>query len=155
MSQASNRDRYSQILDSALIQQIGVSLEPSLLTKDRAKLIKENINRRIKEDSPGADNLLLTTYSHEGSWIEVLPRVEKKVLNVDPKTNIESFLLRIQPGGTLPRHPHARDELCLMLEGEVMFGDLCLKAGDFHMALKGSIHETVRSDQGALIFIQS
>lgn len=155
MSQINDRDKYAQSLDDDVVEQIGVSLTPSVLSKDRANLMKENIKRRIKKNVPEIDNLYLTVHSDEGAWVEIAPKIEKKILNVDTKTNTESFLVRIHPGCDVPGHSHDHDELCLMLEGEVMLGDVHLKAGDFHLARKGSEHGTICSDQGALLFIQA
>jgi hypothetical protein len=45
------------------------------------------------------------------------------------------------------------DEECLVIEGDLHFGDLELHAGDFHVALKGMIHPAARSVNGCLLYI--
>lgn len=42
-----------------------------------------------------------------------------------------------------------------MLSGEVSFGDLTLRAGDYHLAPKGMVHAEAYSATGALVFIRA
>ena len=155
MSQVNDRNKYNQSLDNDVVEQMAVSVKPEMLSKERTESIKTKIKRRIKKNTSEVDQLYVTIPAEEGTWVEIAPKIEKKVLDIDPKTNKESFLVRIHPGCDVPGHAHDHDELCLMLEGEVMLGDLHLKAGDFHLARKGSEHGTIRSEQGALLFIQA
>ena len=91
--------------------------------------------------------------SGTGQWIDFLPRVQIKLLHFDGRYN--SVLLRMAPGGSLPAHSHGDDEECMVLEGEVYLGDIRVKAGDYHLALKGSHHGELRSDTGALLFLRT
>ena len=59
------------------------------------------------------------------------------------------------PGASLPAHDHPADEECLVLEGEVMLGDILGRAGDYHLAPKGLPHGTITSKTGALLFIRA
>lgn len=98
---------------------------------------------------------LITIRATEGEWITLLPGVEKKTLSEDPKGQVQSYLLRMAPGSTLPPHEHITDEECLMLEGEVMIGDIRLSAGDYHFARKGSQHGLVTTQTGGLAFLRA
>jgi len=97
----------------------------------------------------------VTIRADEGQWIEIEPLLERKLLKVDHETGIESYLLRLQPGAAPQRHQHDADELCLVLEGDVSFDDIHLRAGDYHCARKGSWHGRASTVQGALLFLQS
>jgi hypothetical protein len=82
----------------------------------------------------------------------VAPGVNAKMLHVD-ETGY-SFLLRLDPGATLPGHPHDGDEECIVLEGEARLGDLNILAGDYHLARRGSRHGDIFSPDGALLYIR-
>ncbi len=98
---------------------------------------------------------LMTVRAEEGEWISLLPGVEKKILSKVFEGQIQSYLLRMAPGSTLPSHEHIADEECLMLEGEAMIGDIHLATGDYHFAPKGSTHGLVTTQTGALAFIRT
>jgi anti-sigma factor ChrR (cupin superfamily) len=61
--------------------------------------------------------------------------------------------MRVTPGAVYPAHAHDGDEECLVLEGEVSFGELTLRAGDFHLARKGHRHPQASSPQGCVLYI--
>jgi hypothetical protein len=41
----------------------------------------------------------------------------------------------------------------LVIEGEILIGDLRLTAGDYHLARKGVEHDAITAPRGALVFI--
>jgi len=90
-----------------------------------------------------------------GKWIEREIGGEKKTLTIDAQTGVESYLLRLRPGEILEGHQHEEDELCFVIEGDVLTDDLELGAGDFHLARKGSLHGKTTTVHGALMFIQA
>jgi mannose-6-phosphate isomerase-like protein (cupin superfamily) len=98
--------------------------------------------------SPGP----ITLRAAEGVWVHLTPKVEVKLLRADGDSR--SFLLRLQPGAVLPPHEHPVEEECLCLEGEVRFGDLVVRAGDYHLAPRGVPHGVVRSRTGALLYLR-
>lgn len=94
-----------------------------------------------------------TVRADEGAWESMGPLVDRRVLADDGETR--TFLMRLQPGARRPSHSHAADEASYVLEGSVRYGALELKAGDYHVAAPGSVHEGVASETGALILIRS
>lgn len=42
--------------------------------------------------------------------------------------------VRFAAGASVPDHGHALNEDCLMLQGEMFFGDILLRAGDYQVA---------------------
>ena len=94
-----------------------------------------------------------TIRADAGQWVEIVPRVHLKRLHRDG--DARSYLLRLEPGGVLPRHHHDGDEECIVMEGEVFLGDLRVAAGDYHLAPRGATHGEIRSPRGALLFIRS
>ncbi|MEN8259573.1 MAG: cupin domain-containing protein [Pseudomonadota bacterium] len=140
-------------LDDTLLGLIGASMAPMRLPADRMQPLRERVMARIAKEG-GAKPVFNTIRADEGQWVQIAPKIEKKTLHVDHVNGIEAYLLRAEPGAEAPGHVHEADELCLVLEGEVSFDDIHLKAGDYHFAPKGSRHGTARSKTGALIYLQ-
>lgn len=91
--------------------------------------------------------------SGEGIWTRVCEGVRRKNLHYDAERSLATFLLRFDPGATLPSHSHGGTEQCLVLDGEVEDGDITLKKGDFQTLKPGSVHPASRSRQGCLLLI--
>ena len=85
---------------------------------------------------------------NEGTWIEITPGVSRKHIGRDA-----GFLLRIAPGGMVPRHAHSAVEHCYVLRGSVQIAGLDLHVGDYHRAALGSVHDSVSSESGCLLLI--
>jgi quercetin dioxygenase-like cupin family protein len=110
------------------------------------------IKARLEDEPfPG----IVTVREEEGVWAEHATGIAIKTLHVDRETGVTSLLMRMEPGSRYPAHKHTGDEECLMLAGEVSFGDLTLRAGDYHLAPKGMDHAEAYSATGALVFIRS
>ena len=56
-------------------------------------------------------------------------------------------------GATYQPHAHDADEQTLVIEGDLSFGDLDLKAGDFHAATPSSSHPPGRTVSGCLVHV--
>lgn len=67
------------------------------------------------------------------------PGVERCQLGDDAHGG--SALFRMQAGATISLHDHPRGEHTLILEGEAMFGDVHVKAGDALHTMPGERHE--------------
>jgi quercetin dioxygenase-like cupin family protein len=85
-------------------------------------------------------------------WIERAPGISIKLLASDGR--IASYFCRVAPGTEAEGHLHAEDEECMMIEGDLFFGDLLLQAGDYQLAPAGSRHGRISSDVGALLFVR-
>jgi anti-sigma factor ChrR (cupin superfamily) len=97
----------------------------------------------------------MTIRHDQGNWIQIAPKIEKKQLFIDLEKGIETYLLKVQPGGEAPGHTHEDHEICMVLEGSLDFDDTHLTAGDFHIARKGSTHGHAYCPAGALLYMQS
>ncbi len=160
-------DAHEDALDTAIAGALGADLMPACVADGQRRRLRERVMALIDEEpveSPpprpvtlaGTPDLRLVTEASEaGDWIEVGPGMVKKVLHQDCARGTESFLLRLAPGASVPRHFHDDDELCVVMEGEVSFGELQIKVGDYHFAPKGSWHEGGYSERGALLYLQS
>ena len=64
-----------------------------------------------------------------------------------------SMLARLDKGGSVPTHVHTCAEECLMVQGDMFFGDLLLLEGEYQWAPAGTNHEMLHSDVGCVLFI--
>lgn len=96
-----------------------------------------------------------TIRAGEGSWQAMSPGVESKLLWRNAALGRQSMLVRVAPGCSYDTHHHAGEEECLVLEGDLRFGDLLLTAGDYHLAHEGGTHPVAVSKAGCLLYINT
>jgi hypothetical protein len=112
----------------------------------------ENILNRIDDGGlqlPGT----LTQRGATADWIVYSPGITYRVLHVDEKLKRQSLLVKMQPGAVYKSHGHDIDEECLVIEGDLRFGDLHLHAGDFHLGTPAMVHPTGYTEQGCLLHV--
>jgi anti-sigma factor ChrR (cupin superfamily) len=64
-----------------------------------------------------------------------------------------SSLVRMMPGAHYPSHRHAGLEHCYVLQGDLIFEDHTLMAGDYSAGNPGREHTSATTTQGCLLFI--
>jgi quercetin dioxygenase-like cupin family protein len=128
---------------------LGEAMAPAAPPQELAMRLRQ---RLLTSLSPPPSARLITIPAAAGVWQKLAPGVAIKVLREDEQSR--SLLLRMAPAAELPAHDHDLEEECLVLEGEVRLGDLRLRAGDYHLALRGIPHGVVRSEPGCLLFIR-
>ena len=100
-------------------------------------------------DMPGTT----TIRADEGTWEALVPGIERKVLwSAGPNGRV-TCLIRGQPGARFPAHPHADDEECYVLAGDLTFDTLTLHAGDYHRAARGAPHPVATTAGGCLLLV--
>jgi anti-sigma factor ChrR (cupin superfamily) len=112
----------------------------------------EKILARIEgegADLPGT----MTRRAGSANWFEISPGIKGRLLHVDRAQNRQYLLIRMAPGASYHPHAHDTDEQSLVLEGDLSFGDLNLKAGDFHVATPSSSHPPGRTVNGCLVHV--
>jgi hypothetical protein len=100
-------------------------------------------------DLPGT----VTRRAGLANWFEISPGIKGRLLHVDRAQNRQHLLIRMAPGATYQPHAHDADEQTLVIEGDLSFGDLDLKAGDFHAATPSSSHPPGRTVNGCLVHV--
>lgn len=110
-----------------------------------------NIEDRIDGLEPDGTT---TLRAGAGRWKAIGPGVECKLLYSDKDSGARSLLMRLAPGATYPAHDHASLEECMIIEGDMIVGDLQLYAGDYHAVQAGTRHEEVTSQNGCLVFLR-
>lgn len=145
-----NRPRPSKTSLALTFDAIARALRPVAWPAAREAALKERLLSRVAGDARRPP--LSTLRAHEGAWQGFAPGIEVKVLH--ETADMVSALVRMAPGASTPAHEHAADEECLVLEGEIYFDDVRARAGDFHLAPKGSWH-TMRTDTGVLMHVRT
>lgn len=108
---------------------------------------------RVKSTSALTE--FLTVRAEEAGWKTLAPGIEVKLLVFDEAAGTKSFLLRAQPGVSMPGHDHSTYEECLVLQGQFRMGDLVLNAGDYHRAPAGRRHPEASTDTGVLVYLRA
>ena len=98
--------------------------------------------------------VMQVTRKNEGQWLDILPGVSIKILREDRAEQSQTTLWRLQPGASVPRHQHSRDEECLVLEGSVMHAGIEYFPGDYLLAPIGMPHDALSAPSGALFLIR-
>lgn len=138
-----------EIMELLLEQQPGMDVPVELTMRMRG-----NILSLVAQEEAGLSPGFKTIRASEGEWIEAKPGAYIKILHQEGDSGLLTYLAKLDPGFEMPGHPHPFDEECIMLEGELWFGDLHLKAGDYHFAAKGVYHGRLRTETGALAFLK-
>lgn len=154
MSKQTRSLHGTDILDEEVVTALGNGIASETIGREREERLRARVLERI-DNTPPNMSLFETIRAAEGDWIEVSPLVEKKILQVDAERGVESYLLRMSAGATVVSHHHDSDELCFVIEGDVTFGEVSLKTGDYHCARQGSEHAEASTVSGALLFLQS
>jgi anti-sigma factor ChrR (cupin superfamily) len=99
----------------------------------------------------------LTTVSDgPDGWLRTaLAGIEIKPLFVDAAQRRVSMLVRMEPGTSYPKHRHAGSEECFVISGELEVGERTLRAGDYQVAARDSVHGVQRTEVGCVLFIVS
>ncbi|TAG25539.1 MAG: hypothetical protein EAZ37_12600 [Burkholderiales bacterium] len=118
------------------------------LSPEANSRIKQSLMQKIN------DSALVHNVRRDDGWVNLGKRVQAKVLH-DDGTHL-SWLLKLLPGGGLPQHDHADGaEECMVLEGQLRLNGVDFFAGDYQVALTGSAHHEVSSEQGCLVYLRS
>jgi anti-sigma factor ChrR (cupin superfamily) len=125
------------------------------LSNEASARIKQQLMAEISATAPPvARTGLVRNVRREEGWKQLSKRMQVKVLHDDGHTL--SWLLKLLPGGALPEHDHADGaEECMVLEGRLRINGEEFAAGDFQIALPGSVHHEVASDTGSLVYLRS
>jgi quercetin dioxygenase-like cupin family protein len=92
----------------------------------------------------------------EGEWQESgSPGLTYKQLFADPSTGNVTALIRMTAGAVVPPHRHFGAEHCYVLEGDLVFADHTLYAGDYEVAAEATDHSPVTTRHGCLLLIMN
>ncbi len=89
----------------------------------------------------------------EGHWKPFAPHVSCKILHRDPISKMVTSLVRLEPGGYLPRHRHLGFEQTLVVSGDCIVNGQTFYAGDFRTAENGTLDTEVTTQFGTTILM--
>jgi quercetin dioxygenase-like cupin family protein len=140
--------------DDALPDDIGAALSHALAPVpldpvDRA-MMKSRLLAKVK--APIAATGTTTIPLNDTGWEWFGSRVKIKILRNEPDAT--SYLLKLEPGAVIWPHHHRQDEECMVMDGEVLIGDVRAGAGTYHLAPSGVDHVPIRSETGATLFLR-
>lgn len=111
------------------------------------------IKRRLIERVADRDHRQRTVPIGRAGWRPFAPGIRIKVLR--RRQRVLSYLLHFEPGAALPAHRHPMDEECVVLEGVLQIGSrVRVGAGSYHLARRGALHATIRTETGATVFLR-
>ena len=146
------RQRPDSLLDADLTDALAQGIAPLELSSAERDRMRARIVERVASTPPSGT---ATVRADEGTWRELAPGVQIKVLHQDSATNTMSYFVRMEPGAHAPFHSHTQEEHCLVLEGEVTIDEQVLRSGDWHVAQPGSTHANFWSKAGCMLFIRA
>lgn len=146
-------DDSGERLDAAVAAQLNGALFDALLPEPADAAATARVKHRLLERIADDQRSRHVTVRHDdGPWQPFGPGLQLKLLH--DTDGVWSYLLKLAPGARLPSHRHPVDEECVVLEGEVQIGTLRVAAGGFHLGRRDVLHDRLRSDGGALIFLR-
>lgn len=148
MSKAKNADKAPSALDAATIAGLAAAVAPVTLPPERIASMRSRIAAGIADSTR-------VVRAGEGEWQELLPGITIKTLHVDREHGTQTSLWRLAAGARIPRHPHSKDEECLVLEGSITHDGETYRQGDFLHTRPGLRHKEFVAPQGALLMIRS
>lgn len=97
---------------------------------------------------------LIFQHSDDAAWEEIgIPGIRMRRLIVDRERRTETFLLRVEPGTTVPAHTHHLAEDCLILRGDLHTYGMVMRTGDFFRAPAATEHPASRTESGCLLLV--
>jgi anti-sigma factor ChrR (cupin superfamily) len=149
-----NDNALSPAWTGTLAESLDTAHTLSDTSRERIKSeLMSKISARMQPEST-TDDPMVHNVRREQGWVQLSKRVQAKVLH-DDGTSL-SWLLKMMPGGHLVEHDHADGlEECMVLEGQLRINGVDFYAGDYQIALPGSVHHEVSSDQGSLVYLRS
>lgn len=102
----------------------------------------------VMHDSAGSSVRLA-----EGKWRTLAPQVSCKVLHTAFQTGLVTSLVKLEPGGCLPRHRHLGIEQTLVVEGDCRVNGEVFYPGDFRMRPADTEDTEVTTEHGTLILL--
>ena len=111
--------------------------EPKIVAADVSKTPSLNMDIRVQE----------------GQWMQLAEKVFCKTLFVDPQSGLVTSLVKLEPGGYLPRHRHLGVEQTLVVEGDCVINGQVFYPGDYRVRACDTEDGAVTTEHGTLIML--
>ena len=91
----------------------------------------------------------VVTFFEDGRWRELAPGVRIKRM-----WNNRTFLLRCEPGSSVPEHEHRMFEHAVVMSGDLVSDRDVYGPGDYHGVPAGGVHDAWTTRGGCVVLIQ-
>jgi len=92
----------------------------------------------------------------ENTWVHTgMPGIDIKPLFKEASTGRNTYLVRMEPGARMAPHHHGDIEQCLVVKGDIRWGNLVFEEGDFMVMGKDTAHPEVHTVNGVIMLIIS
>lgn len=106
-----------------------------------------------KQALPSPASQFLHIRADEGDWRQIGQGAQIKTLFVDRARDTVTSLVRLAPGGRLPRHRHHGAEESIVLEGDCRVNGHVLLPGDYRRAPDGTVDSEITTEHGTLFLM--
>ena len=131
------------------------AVEPPTGLKQRL-MAKIGVAASADKRAPMPDGVLAIVRASDGKWLPTpFPGITMKLLFYDRQTGNQSALVRMEAGSVYPHHHHKGLEHSLVLEGDAIFSDHTLYAGDYEVGATGHDHSSITTKGGCLVYIMN
>ena len=91
---------------------------------------------------------------NENTWVHSgMPGIDIKPLFKEATTGRNTYLVRMEPGARMAPHRHGDIEQCLVVKGDIRWGNLVFEEGDFMVMGKDTAHPEVYTVNGVIMLI--
>ncbi len=116
----------------------------------------EAATEHVEAAEPREAATLWVRRADEGQWTDTpYWGVQVRTLYVDKRRRQFTSLVRMAPGSSYPAHSHHEAEECLVLEGDLRFGQHVLHGGDFLRTGPGYEQVMQTTEGGCLLYLTS
>jgi anti-sigma factor ChrR (cupin superfamily) len=144
----------SPLVDQLLGAVTPVVVDPSVGVRLAARIIEDQPAAR--HSNPEDPSSMFLVRADQGQWRPAdAPGIEVKTLFVDRELKRASVLVRMAPGAVYPIHSHIGAEECLVVQGDLVIGDVVLHAGDYQRTPPGFQQAEQTTRTGCLLLISS
>ncbi len=106
-----------------------------------------------KQELSSLATQFLNIRADEGEWTEMGPGVSVKTVYVDATRDTITTIVRLAPGGRLPRHRHPGAEESFVLEGDCRVNGDVFLPGDYRCAPAGTEDSEVTTQHGTMFLM--
>ncbi len=127
---------------------------PALRDQLLSRIAATEQEPRVVQGKPSGTSLpALDIRVQEGDWLRLSEKVFCKTLFADPHTGLVTSLVKLEPGGYLPRHRHLGLEQTLVVEGDCIVNGQVFYPGDYRVRDCDTEDGAVTTEHGTLIML--
>jgi anti-sigma factor ChrR (cupin superfamily) len=147
-------EAYETVVNELALSPFMVAPSPSLRQQLMARIAVTPQDQRVgmKAVAPLAPLPSITRFN-EGEWQPLAPHVSCKILHRDAVSQMVTSLIRLEPGGYLPRHRHLGFEQTLVVSGDCIVNGQTFYTGDFRTCEAGTDDTEVTTQFGTTILM--